>query len=53
MFDVAKRQEPRAEKREERKGLYQENDFCLEGGSVARARRERGGEKRLMILVHE
>jgi hypothetical protein len=46
MFDVAKRREPRGEKRGDRKELYRENDSSLESGSVGKPRRQMVGYRR-------
>jgi hypothetical protein len=46
MFDVAKRREPVAEKREETRDLYQENDFSLDSGSIGKFRRGMVGYRR-------
>jgi hypothetical protein len=46
MFDVAKRREPRADKRGKRKELYREKDCSMERGSVGESRRERVGYRR-------
>jgi hypothetical protein len=52
MVDVAKLQEPPAEKMEERKDFHQEKNFSLEGGRVSQSQREIIGYRRRIAVGH-